>query len=267
MNARLKGLAALALLGAAGLASAQLVFYEGEGFRGRAFSTEANIKDFKRTGFNDQVSSIVVERGRWEVCEDKGFRGRCVVLRRGSYASLAGLGMQDRVSSVRRMENGRSYSNEAPAQTADAPYAWRQRPREQLFEAPVTSVRAVVGAPTERCWIERQQVSQAAQPNIGGALLGGLIGGVLGHQVGGGTGKDIATVGGAVAGAAIGSNANGGNRAGSVETDVRRCENVASTTPAYWDVSYRFAGVEHRMQTSTPPGATISVNRQGEPRM
>ena len=68
MNARLKSLAALALLGTAGLASAQLVFYEGEGFRGRAFSTEANIKDFKRTGFNAQVSSIVVERGRWEVC-------------------------------------------------------------------------------------------------------------------------------------------------------------------------------------------------------
>lgn len=267
MSARLKSLAALALLGAAGLASAQVVLYEGEDFRGRAFSTETNVKDFKRTGFNDRASSIVVERGRWEVCEDKAFRGRCVVLRRGSYATLASLGLEDRVSSVRRMENARRYNNEAPAPELEAPYAWRQRPQEQLFEAPVTSVRAVVGPPTERCWIERQQVSQPAQPNIGGAILGGLIGGVLGHQVGGGSGKDIATVGGAVAGAAIGSNANGGNRSGTTETDVRRCENVTSTTPAYWDVSYRFAGVEHRMQTSTPPGRVISVNRQGEPRM
>ncbi len=244
-----------------------MVFFEGEGFRGRAFSTEANLKNINRTGLNDQISSVVVEQGRWEICEDKGFRGRCVVLRRGSYPSLASLGLQDRISSVRRMENARSYANEAPPPVESAPYAWRRRPREQLFDAPVTSVRAVVGAPTERCWIERQQVSQPAQPNIGGAILGGLIGGVLGHQVGGGSGKDIATVGGAVAGAAIGSNANGGNRAGTVETDVRRCENVTSTTPAYWDVSYRFAGIEHRMQASSPPGATVLVNNRGEPRM
>ena len=85
-------------------------------------------------------------------------------------------------------------------------YAWRRRGNERTFEAPVTSVHAVMGAPTERCWVERQQVNDGGDRNVGGAIAGALIGGVLGHQVGGGTGKDLATVGGAVAGGVIGSN-------------------------------------------------------------
>lgn len=37
-----------------------------------------------------------------------------------------------------------------------------------------------------------------------GNVLGGLIGGVLGHQIGGGSGKTVATIGGAIAGVLIG---------------------------------------------------------------
>ena len=84
---------------------------------------------------------------------------------------------------------------------------YRRRDRERLFEADVTSVRAVMGQSEQRCWIEREAVApQRQQPNVGGAIVGGVIGGILGHQVGGGRGKDIATAGGAVAGAIIGSN-------------------------------------------------------------
>jgi uncharacterized protein YcfJ len=35
----------------------------------------------------------------------------------------------------------------------------------------------------------------------------------------------------------------------------------------YWDVTYNFAGYEHRVQLTTPPGPTIVVNAQGEPRV
>jgi uncharacterized protein YcfJ len=100
---------------------------------------------------------------------------------------------------------------------------------------------------------------------VGGAVVGAIIGGVLGHQVGGGTGKDVATAGGAVAGAVIGANAG---RDGNVtsERDVRRCETTASGPPEYWDVTYNFRGVEHRVQMTAPPGPTIAVNRNGEPR-
>jgi hypothetical protein len=89
--------AAAALLGA-GQAFAQVTFYEHEGFRGRVFAADRPIANFAAYGFNDRASSVVVDRGRWEVCEDAGFRGRCVVLRRGSYESMRRLGLENRIS-------------------------------------------------------------------------------------------------------------------------------------------------------------------------
>jgi uncharacterized protein YcfJ len=124
-----------------------------------------------------------------------------------------------------------------------------------------------MGAATERCWVERQQVSEpSGNRNVGGAIAGALIGGVLGHQVGGGTGKDIATVGGAVAGGVIGSNVGRDNTSQYGSRDVRRCENTTNATPAYWDVTYNYRGQDHQVQMTAPPGTTISVNRDGIPR-
>lgn len=244
---------------------AQVTFYEGEGFHGRAFSTNRPVADFRRSGYNDLASSVVVDRGRWEVCEHIGFEGRCVVLRPGSYDSLRGMGMNDRVSSVRPIDRRRHYDNEAPEPLAAPNYEYRQRPNERVYQADVTSVRAVMGPPEQRCWVEHEQVKDRREPNVVGAITGAVIGGVLGHQVGNGLGKDIATGGGAVAGAVIGANV-GRDNGGTHEREVRRCDNVANEKPAYWDVSYEFRGIEHRIQMSAPPGRSIAVNRHGEPR-
>ncbi|HET9577711.1 MAG TPA: beta/gamma crystallin-related protein [Usitatibacter sp.] len=246
-------------------AFAQVTFYEGEGFRGRAFTTDKRIGDFSRIGFNDRASSVVVEKGRWEACEDARFGGRCVVLKRGSYESLAGMGMENRISSVRPVDARARYENDAPEPLAAPTYDYRRRPNERMYEARVDSVREVRGTPEERCWVEHQPgESRRGDVNIGGGVAGALIGGVLGHQVGNGRGNDVATVGGALAGAAIGSNVGRGGEAGG--RDVRRCENVSSGTPAYWDVTYDFRGTQHRVQMSARPGATITVNQAGEPR-
>jgi uncharacterized protein YcfJ len=151
---------------------------------------------------------------------------------------------------------------------AQPDYAYRWRPDERIYQANVTSVRAVVGqAPEQRCWVERQQVADDRNnPNIPGAIIGGVLGGVLGHQIGSGRGNDVATAGGAVAGAAIGANV--GRDGGRTYTqDVQRCTNVSSNMrPDYYDVTYYFNGVEHHVQMSTPPGPTIGVNGNGEPR-
>ena len=243
-------------------AMAQITFYEGEGFRGRAFTADKRVYDFERFGFNDRASSVVVDRGRWEVCEDSGFGGRCAVLRHGSYDSLRGMGLDNRISSVRPVGGQARFENEAPPPLAAPTYEYRHRPSERLYEASVTSVRAVVGPPERRCWMEREQVGGRGEPNVGGAIVGGIIGGILGHQVGGGRGKDAATAGGAIAGAAIGSNVG---REGYAR-DVERCETAASGPPEYWDVTYDFRGVEHRVQMSSPPGRTVMVNQRGEPR-
>jgi uncharacterized protein YcfJ len=156
----------------------------------------------------------------------------------------------------------------APVALAAPTIAYQEPPAERFFVVPVTSVRAVVGAPEERCWVERQQVvdERSDAPNIPGAIAGAVIGGVLGHQVGGGRGKDIATAGGAVAGAAIGANVGrGGPQVYS--QDVQRCATVQRhARPEYWDVTYRFHGVLHRAQLSAPPGRTITVDASGQPR-
>jgi uncharacterized protein YcfJ len=127
-------------------------------------------------------------------------------------------------------------------------------------------VHAVVGPPQQRCWVERQDVPSSGA-NVPGAVIGGVIGGILGHQVGGGHGRDLATVGGAVAGAAIGGNVNRGPD-GVVSQDVQRCDYVPSNAaPDYWDVTYVFRGVEHHVQMSAPPGPSITVSEDGEPRV
>ena len=101
MKRQLKIVLEVSTLVLATQAMAQITFYEGEGFRGRAFATSNAVPNLDRTGFNDRTSSVVVDRGRWEVCEHSNFRGRCAVLRRGSYDTLAALGMGNAISSVR----------------------------------------------------------------------------------------------------------------------------------------------------------------------
>ena len=243
----------LAALGFSTLAVAQVTFYENEDFRGRSFAAGNWVNDFRRYGFNDRASSAIVSKGRWQVCEDVGFTGRCVELRPGNYDSLRAMGMNDRISSVRP-------ADAPPPPLAEPVYEYGRRPNERLREVPVTSVRAVVGPPEERCWTEREQVpGSARQPNVGGAIAGALIGGILGHQVGGGVGKDIATAGGAVAGGVIGSRM-GGSDSHPTSREVRRCETKPSQTPAYWDVTYIFRGQPHHVQMANEPGRTIAVN-------
>ncbi len=247
------------VLGVVGLvfaaqAAAQITFYEGENFRGRSFSATQTVWDFQPTGFNDRAQSAVVDGGSWQVCVDARFEGRCVVLRPGSYPSLGGdgheqehlLGATGRLGCTLREPGPRAVH----ARRRTTPIA--QRPDEPLFEAPVTSVHAVMGPPEQRCWVEQQQVVNNSGPNVGGAIIGGILGGVLGHQIGGGVGRDVATAGGAVAGAAVGANVG---RSGPTvsDQDVRHCETVPNQgPPAFWDVTYNFQGVEHRVQLSAP---------------
>lgn len=260
---------ALAGLALATSAVAQVTFFEHEGFQGRSFTTQRAVTDFQRLGFNDRASSVVVTSQRWEVCQDAGYQGRCVVLRPGQYPSLAAMSLNDRVSSVRTVAGKTRVPVErfAPPPVVDKDY--RRRGNERLFEAPVTSVRAVVGTPEQRCWIEREQVTQDRNDaRVPAGILGAVIGGILGHQIGGGTGRDLATVGGAVAGAAVGVNiARDRNGQQIVTRDVQRCTSVPSQArPDYWDVTYTFRGKTHRVQLTAPPGPTVTVNKQGEPR-
>ena len=154
------------------------------------------------------------------------------------------------------------------AAAAPVAYDYRRRGDEPLYEAPVTSVRAVVGPPQQRCWVERQVVDTGSPGiNIPGAIVGGVVGGILGHQIGSGRGNDLATGIGAVGGAVVGANVGRDSTGTAYTQDVQRCANVSAAPVDSWDVTYNFRGYDHRVQTTSPPGRTIPVNGQGEPRV
>jgi len=253
-----------------GVVAPLITFYENESFEGRSFNTAEPVGNFERFGFNNRASSVVVIGQRWEVCENPGFGGRCMVLRQGRYPSLTAMGLNDRASSVRLVAGNARIDDSRYAPAPLAVYDNRRRRNERVYEANVSSVRAVVGTPEQRCWIEKEAIPQ--NPNslsIPGTLIGAVIGGVLGHQIGSGSGNTIATIGGAVAGGAAGSQIGRLGIGGQAQQtrDVQRCDTVASDAkPDHWDVTYDFRGQEHRIQMTTPPGPTITVNERGEPR-
>ncbi len=265
----------LALMGAAH-ASAQVTLFAYDGFAGPTVRAVDAIPNLARIGFNDRASSLIVEGGRWEVCDDARFTGHCVVLRRGRYDNLQAIGLDHRISSLRAVtSSAANYDRHGVyyAAVGDGSVgndAYRRREGERLYEVPVTSVRAVVGPPEQRCWVEQEQVVEngSRDINVPGAIAGAVIGGILGHQIGGGRGQDIATAGGAVGGAALGANVGRGSGGQNVSTrDVQRCTNVSRAHPDYWDVTYVYRGLEHRVQMSMAPGRTILVNGAGEPRV
>ncbi len=163
------------------------------------------------------------------------------MLRPGRYPSLVAMGMNDRVSSVRAMGVDARVSDDRYAPASPMVYDNRRRGEERLYEVNVTSVRAVVGPAEQRCWVERQPAAAAtANVNVGGAAAGAMVGSNIGRN-------------------------NAGQQAAT--QDVQRCASQPSQAqPAYWDVTYNFRGQEHRVQMTTQPGATLTVNGQGEPR-
>jgi uncharacterized protein YcfJ len=269
MHKTLKAVFAAVAIAISAQASAQVIFYENEGYTGKSFSTERRVGNLQEYGFNDRASSVVVLSNLWEVCEDARYNGRCAVLRPGRYPSLSAMGLNDRVSSVREVNRNSSINNDRYAPPTEPIYDNHRRKNERLYQANVTSVRAVVGPPERRCWIDREQaILERSDNTIPAAIVGALVGSVLGHQIGGGHGQDIATAGDAVAGAVVGSHAGGDKNTRQPHArDIERCTAGPSRAlPQYWDVTYAFRGIEHRIQTAVPPGGTVTVNQRGEPR-
>src|SRR4029079_761175 len=86
-------------------AAAQVTLYEREDFRGRSVSTSRAGRNLQVGGFNDRASSLVVESGRWQLCDDAGFNGKCVVVGPGQYRSLWDIGLNNEISSLRAVDD------------------------------------------------------------------------------------------------------------------------------------------------------------------
>ncbi|HEX6794337.1 MAG TPA: beta/gamma crystallin family protein [Casimicrobiaceae bacterium] len=127
MNVALKALLVAAGLAFAGQAAAQITLFKDDGFQGRAFSSDGPVDNFANSGFNDEASSAQVRGGTWQVCSDAYYHGRCVTLRPGNYPSLGSLGMNDKISSIRPLEqygrgDERYYGNDERGRYAERPY-------------------------------------------------------------------------------------------------------------------------------------------------
>ncbi|MEO7058018.1 MAG: beta/gamma crystallin-related protein [Caldimonas sp.] len=81
---------------------AAIDFFSEPDFGGSRIRVDRDLRDLARVNFNDQVASVVVLAGTWEMCTDARFGGNCAVYRPGRYPNLGGLTRQ--VSSVRRVQ-------------------------------------------------------------------------------------------------------------------------------------------------------------------
>ena len=89
-----------------GWGRSSITVYENSNFRGASRVFTSEDRNLGRTPFNDRISSVRVQ-GRWEVCTDAEFRGRCRVVE-GDVRYLSG-GFNDSISSMRPVRGGGRY--------------------------------------------------------------------------------------------------------------------------------------------------------------
>ncbi len=85
--------------------NAPAVLFEHDDFGGAAYPVTAAIPHLNRVRFNDQVSSILINSGRWEVCTDPNFRGRCEIID-ADVTSLGYYRLNDNITSIRPAGTG-----------------------------------------------------------------------------------------------------------------------------------------------------------------
>jgi uncharacterized protein YcfJ len=127
---------------------------------------------------------------------------------------------------------------------------------KEVFETVVT--------PREHC--EDVQVKRQApvkdEHRIAGTAIGAIAGGVIGHQIGGGSGKKLATVGGAAAGGYAGNQVQKNMQQKDVVTTTeRQCKTVQDKSQKLvgYNVTYRLDGKEGTVRTSFKPGDKLPV--------
>jgi uncharacterized protein YcfJ len=128
----------------------------------------------------------------------------------------------------------------------------------------VTPVTETVKTPKEIC--EDVVVNEQApvkDPNrIAGTAIGAVAGGLIGSQIGGGSGRTLATVGGAAAGGYAGNQVQKNmQEKNTVSRTERRCRTVqeSHTQTIGYDVRYRVGEEEGVVRMDHQPGPRIPL--------
>ena len=166
MNAILRSTLLAAGLVAGVAQAAEMTVFKQPNFTGDAITLRDDATNLSGHGFQDQISSIVVRSGRWEVCTQPNFQGDCVSLEPGRYTALDAR-LNHRIESVREVtryadndrhfgekyvyRGGHRYGERRDDRYADNRYAdnrygsdrnWRG-PAVELFDGPDFSGRTV----------------------------------------------------------------------------------------------------------------------------
>ncbi|MBV7536096.1 beta/gamma crystallin family protein [Duganella sp. sic0402] len=97
-----KILAAAAFSASALCSAGDITLYSHERLGGPAITLHEATPDLDPLGFNDKTSSVVVHKGSWQVCAEKHYKGKCLVLAEGEYAELKGF--NNMISSAREVD-------------------------------------------------------------------------------------------------------------------------------------------------------------------
>ena len=93
-------LAGTVALGAGGTFAADneiIIFKDGNG-QGKTVTVTEAVSDLGAVGMNDAISSVLVLKGKWELCKHAAFQGTCIVVGPG----LSGVGdLNDQITSIR----------------------------------------------------------------------------------------------------------------------------------------------------------------------
>lgn len=100
-----KVLAVVCLMSCSAVWAGDITLYTRDHFGGPAITLHETVPDLDLQGFNDKTSSVVVQKGTWEVCAEKHFKGKCMILKEGQYAELKDF--SNMMSSVREVENAK----------------------------------------------------------------------------------------------------------------------------------------------------------------
>jgi uncharacterized protein YcfJ len=128
----------------------------------------------------------------------------------------------------------------------------------------VKEVTETTESPREEC--KDVMVTKKApvqdQHRVAGTVIGAAAGGMIGSTIGGGTGRTIATVGGAAVGGYVGNRVQKNMQDRDVvQTQEKRCKTVIDTSVKTlgYDVSYRLDGEDGVVRVAKHPGPQIPV--------
>lgn len=104
----------------AAASAAEIAVFKQPNFSGETLALRGGTMDLSPLGFHDQISSIVVRSGRWEVCTQPRYRGDCVVLEPGEYPALD-TRINHRIESLREAPGYATLRNAAASALPAAP--------------------------------------------------------------------------------------------------------------------------------------------------